>query len=92
LARFFEDEDPAALIVSGSVLVIRDGRRIRRSLHVAFPTLVNKEIDRTLTMSARCTQAEGEDSGVDFEVTIPLTPASDSAAPGFAAGTSAGLV
>jgi len=92
LARFFEDEDPADLIISGSVLVIRDGHRVRRNLHIAFPTPVNKKTDKTLAVSARRTQAKGEESGGGFEVTIPLRSTSDSDAPGFTAGTAAGLV
>jgi len=102
LARFFVDKVPADLIISGSVLVIRDGRRIRRNLHIAFPTPVNKEADTTLAVSARRTLAEGKDSRGDFEVTIPLRSTSDSSIPlqstsdssvhGCTTGTAAGLV
>jgi len=82
LPHFFENEDPADLIISGSVLVVRDGREVRRNLHIALPT---PEENKTLAVSSRRVQAEGEKGIGHFEVKVSLRRAAGSAVPGFTA-------
>ena len=48
LARFFDVSKPTDLTISGSVFVIRDGRRMHCNLHMALPTLEKKTNEEDL--------------------------------------------
>jgi len=90
LGLFFEELNEPNLIISGSMFVIRDGRRVRRNLHMALPDAKNEEGDRDMT--TRRAQEDGRGSS-DFEVNVFLNAVDDSATPGLTGGATAlGLV
>ena len=91
LARFFDVSEPTDLTISGSVFVIRDGRRVRRNLHMA-PSLEMKNYkDDFLGASTRRAQ-EGEEGGGGFKVSVSLGSTKDSAAPVSLTSAGIGLV
>lgn len=75
LARFFNSETPGDLTISGSVYVIRDGRRVRRNLHMALPA--TDEEAASLDVSGRRVVEDEEGSGI-FEVKVSLISTDDS--------------
>jgi len=82
LARFFDVPEPTDLMISGSVIVIHDGRRARRNLHMALSSREKKNNENdSLVVPTRRVQ-EGEDGSGDFKVVASLgsTDNSDSAA------------
>ena len=95
LARFFEGAAPKDLTISGSVYVIRDGRRVRRNLRMGLPApeKINEEADTALVASGRRDEEDEEGSG-DFEVIVSLASTDDSAASNRIIGSTAaaGLV
>ena len=91
LPRFFAEAEPNDLTISGSVFVVRDGARVRRSLRMALPAPKENNAEHALAVSGRRAQAEGEEGSGDFEVFASLESAADSAAPGLTTAA-AGLV
>jgi len=90
LPRFFSTETPRELTISGSVYVRRNGRRVRQILRRAIPATENNNEEDALYASSRRVQ-ENLVSG-EFEVTIDLASADNSAASACAVGsTVAGL-
>ena len=83
LARFFEGEAPKDLTISGSIYVIRDGRRVRRNLRMGLPAPKNdnEEDHNALAVVAGRRDEEEEEGSGDFEVIVSLASADDSAAP-----------
>ena len=91
LPRFFAEADPTDLTISGSVFVVRDGARVRRSLRMALPAPEDNNAENALAVSGRRAQVEGEEGSGDFEVFASLESTADSAAPGLTTAA-AGLV
>ena len=91
LPRFFAKADPTDLTISGSVFVVRDGSRVRRSLRMTLPAPEDNNAENALSVSGRRAQAEGEEGSGDFEVFASLESTADSAAPGLTTAA-AGLV
>ena len=81
LARFFRSENPLDLTISGSVYVIRDGRRVIRKLHNALPAPENNNKKDGVDASARRSKEEGNGSA-QFGVTVGLASTSDSTVSG----------
>ena len=91
LARSFQAEEPESLSITGSVNVVRDGRRVRRNLRMAVPAPDDKvEEDAAVPGDRRAEEAE-EGSGA-FELVVSLGTADDSSAAGRFKSAAAGLV
>ena len=93
LARFFEGAAPKPLTISGSVYVIRDGRRVRRNLRMGLPApekIKEEEDHNALAVAAGRRDEEEEEGSGDFEVIVSLASADDSAAPGRIIGSAVG--
>ena len=83
LARFFKGEAPKDLTISGSVYVIRNGRRVRRNLRMGLPLpeKINEEEDNALLLvSSRRDEEEEEEGSGKFQLQVSLASADDSAA------------
>jgi len=89
LARFFQSQSPTDLTISGSVNVIRDGRRVRRKLRMALPAAEMTNDETSLGVFGRRIEEEAEGRG-KFEMNVSLTSGDDSA--GFFGGEATGLV
>jgi len=89
LARFFDASEPTDLIISGSVFMIRDGRTVRRNLHMPLPNLEKNKED-ILGASTRRVQ-NGKEGGGDFQVVIPIGSINNNAAPVCITATMLGL-
>ena len=95
LARFFQTTDPEDLKIKGSVIVKRDGVRVRRNLRMALPApekVTEEDNHHALAVSGRRVEEDGEGSG-EFDITVSLGSADGSAASGRTIGSGvAGLM
>jgi len=76
LARFFPDNNPNDLTISGSVFVIRDGQRLRRNLQMSLSSpdmKKRKETGSLVAGSARRINESKEGRG-DFSLAVRLQP------------------
>eukprot|EP00586_Coscinodiscus_wailesii_P022497 CAMPEP_0172518400 /NCGR_PEP_ID=MMETSP1066-20121228/290800_1 /TAXON_ID=671091 /ORGANISM="Coscinodiscus wailesii, Strain CCMP2513" /LENGTH=692 /DNA_ID=CAMNT_0013300785 /DNA_START=47 /DNA_END=2125 /DNA_ORIENTATION=+ len=92
LARFFAKSDnPPDLTFTGSVFVVRDGRRVRRNLHMALQAPEeeekNKGGDDIVVSGNRRAQDDGGEGSGDFEVSVSLGLTDNSAASNLISGT-----
>ena len=94
LARFFQQANPEALTITGSVNVVRDGRKVRRNLRMALPSPEEKteEAEEATNLAVPGDRRdEAEEGSGKFEVVISLGSADDSAASGRFESVAAGL-
>jgi len=80
LARFFPSVTPPALTITGSVYVIRNGRRVRRKLHSALP--VAEKQNKAVTVDAFGRRVQEDDGNGNFKLTVGLAHADDSVVSG----------
>jgi len=77
LARFFQSQNLSDLSISGTVFVVRDGRRIMRKLHGILPSADKTNNINNLDISGRRVKEKVE--GGNFEVKIRLTNTNEDA-------------